>query len=46
MSASGRVATPESTAACATAGATRAMRRGSNGRGMMYSGPKLIVSIP
>ena len=46
MSASGRVATPDSIAACATAGATRAMRRGSNGFGMMYSGPKLIDSMP
>ena len=42
----GRVATPESMAALATAGATRAMRRGSKGRGMMYSAPKLIVSMP
>ena len=32
--------------AAAYAGATRAIRRGSNGRGMMYSGPKLIVSMP
>ena len=34
MSAIGRVATPQSIAACATAGATRAIRRGSNGLGM------------
>src|SRR5205807_8329172 len=45
-SAIGRVATPESIAAFATAGATRAIRRGSKGRGMMYSGPKLIDSMP
>jgi hypothetical protein len=33
-------ATPESTAALATAGATVVSTRGSNGLGMMYSRPK------
>ena len=40
MSAIGRVATPRSMAACATAGATTSIRRGSNGLGIRYSGPK------
>ena len=39
MSAIGFRATPESIAACATAEETAAIRRGSNGVGMMYSGP-------
>ena len=34
MSAIGRVATPESAAACATAGAMRRIRRESNGFGI------------
>ena len=41
MSAIGRVATPDSAAALATAGAIRIIRRGSNGLGIRYSGPKL-----
>ena len=36
----GRVATPESMPARATAGAILTMRRGSNGFGIRYSGPK------
>jgi hypothetical protein len=39
MSSIGRVATPESIAACATAGAILMIRRGSNGFGIRYSGP-------
>ena len=39
MSGIGRRATPESIAACATADDTAEIRRGSNGFGMMYSGP-------
>ena len=46
MSAMGRVATPVSMAAFATAGAMRRMRRGSNGEGMSESGPKARVSPP
>ena len=42
----GRVATPESIAAFATAGAMRTIKRGSNGRGMIYSGPKVAPSPP
>ena len=41
MSSIGRVATPESIAACATAGAILTIKRGSNGFGIRYSGPKL-----
>jgi hypothetical protein len=40
----GRSATPESAAARATAGAIFIIRRGSNGLGMRYSGPKLSVA--
>ncbi len=40
MSMIGFGATPLSIAALATAGGTWEMRRGSNGTGMMYSGPK------
>ena len=40
MSTIGRRATPVSIAAFATAGGTTEMRRGSNGAGMMYCGPK------
>ncbi len=46
MSAIGRVATPTSTAAWATAGAIFIIRRGSNGFGIRYSGPKLSLSPP
>jgi hypothetical protein len=42
----GSVATPLSIAAWATAGAIFTMRRGSNGRGMRYSGPKLTCCEP
>jgi len=45
-SAIGRVATPDSIAACATHGASWVSSRGSNGRGMMYSAPKLGISSP
>jgi hypothetical protein len=41
MSAIGLRATPESIAACATADDTCAIRRGSNGVGIRYSGPYL-----
>ena len=42
----GRVATPESMAACATAGAILAIRRGSNGLGIRYSVPNFNSSPP
>ena len=42
----GRVATPESIAAFATAGAISIDRRGSNGLGRMYSGPNTKLSAP
>jgi hypothetical protein len=42
----GSVATPLSIAARATAGAIFTMSRGSNGRGMMYSRPKLTCCCP
>ena len=41
MSSIGLRATPVSIAAFATAGGTQEIRRGSNGVGMMYSGPNL-----
>jgi hypothetical protein len=41
MSLIGRAATPESAAACATAGAIFIISRGSKGFGIRYSGPKL-----
>ena len=41
MSTIGLRATPESMAALATATGTLTMRRGSNGAGMMYSGPNV-----
>ena len=44
MSEIGRVATPQSVAAWATAGAMRVIRRGSKGLGMRYSRPKLSFS--
>ncbi len=44
-SAIGRVATPESIAALATAGAIITMRRGSKGLGIRYSGPKRRFSM-
>ncbi len=44
-SAMGRVATPESIAALATAGAIITMRRGSKGLGIRYSGPKRRFSM-
>src|SRR5678809_438552 len=44
MSVIGRRATPDSAAALATAGAIRIIRRGSNGVGIRYSGPKLRVA--
>ena len=37
----GRIATPESIAACATAGAIFAIKRGSKGLGIRYSGPNV-----
>ena len=40
MSVIGRVATPDSSAALATAGAMVVIRRGSKGFGIRYSGPK------
>jgi len=40
----GRVATPLSQAALATAGAIRRIRRGSKGEGIRKSGPKVGVS--
>ena len=46
MSAIGRVATPESIAAWATAGAIEEMSRGSKGLGIRYSGPNLSASMP
>ena len=42
----GRVATPLSIAALATAGATFSIRRGSKGLGIRYSGPKRRPSAP
>ena len=45
-SAIGRSATPVSIAARATAGATTRISRGSNGFGMMYSGPNTGASPP
>ncbi len=42
----GRVATPESMAALATAGAIFTISRGSKGLGMRYSGPKDKSSMP
>ncbi len=44
MSAIGRSATPLSAAAWATAGAIFIIRRGSNGLGIRYSGPKASCS--
>ena len=44
MSAIGRWATPLAAAASATAGAIIIIRRGSNGLGMRYSGPKASFS--
>ncbi len=41
MSTIGFLATPESMAALATATGTVVINRGSNGAGMMYSGPKV-----
>ena len=46
MSTIGRAATPESIAACATAGASITSRRGSNGRGIRYSAPNEGTSPP
>src|SRR5215217_7675605 len=40
------VATPLATAAHATAGATQSKTRGSNGKGMRYSGPKRTSRRP
>ena len=42
----GRVATPLSIAALATAGAISMISRGSNGFGIRYSGPKLSCWSP
>ena len=42
----GRVATPESIAAWATAGASETSRRGSNGCGIRYSGPNVSCWSP
>jgi hypothetical protein len=42
----GRVATPLSIAAFATAGAIFTIRRGSNGLGMRYSGPNERLASP
>ncbi|KAG1529574.1 hypothetical protein G6F50_017905 [Rhizopus delemar] len=42
----GRVATPPSIAALATAGAMRTIRGGSNGLGIRYSGPNEISNVP
>jgi hypothetical protein len=41
MSVIGRIATPLSAAALATAGAIFIIRRGSKGLGIRYSGPKV-----
>ena len=45
-SAIGRVATPDSIAAFATAGAMRRISRGSNGFGISEPGPKVGASPP
>jgi len=44
MSWIGRNATPEASAAFATAGAIFIIRRGSKGFGIRYSGPKLKLA--